>query len=80
MTCRELIEFLDRYVGGELAHASRLEFDRHLDACRACRDYLRTYRDTIALAKASCAEEDGAPAEMPEDLVKAILDSARPRG
>jgi anti-sigma factor RsiW len=79
MTCRELIEFLDRYVSGELAHASRLEFDRHLGACRACRDYLRTYQDTIALAKSSCADEADAPAGMPEDLVKAILESARRR-
>lgn len=74
MTCRELISFLDQYLDGTLPAAARSAFEGHLRACRACRDYLRTYRDTLSLAKAEMdpsAEAKGAPRELIEAILAA---------
>jgi anti-sigma factor RsiW len=79
LTCRELIDFLQAYLDGELPPPARREFDEHLDACPPCRDYLHSYRDTVALtADAFCGPDDGVPEEVPEELVRAVL-AARPR-
>ena len=74
LKCREVIEFLDRYVVGELPPAQRREFEWHLRLCRSCRAYLRTYRSTILLERA--AESGGEP-EIPEELVAGILAARR---
>lgn len=79
LTCRELVDFLHDHLEGRLAPDEQAAFDAHLAACAACRAYLRTYADTIRLAKdAFCDPTDAPPAEPPEALVRAILD-ARPR-
>jgi len=74
-TCRETLEFLRAYVDGDLAADERDAFDRHLRACPPCVAYLETYRDTIALARDAC-RDDEVPAP-PEPLVEAILRSRR---
>ena len=79
MTCRELIDFIDEYLEGELPEAVRSEFERHLSVCRNCRDYLKTYGDTISLSRAAFCDGDAVPDEVPEDLVKAILSARRAR-
>jgi predicted anti-sigma-YlaC factor YlaD len=79
MTCRELIEFLDEFLAGDQPPAVKAAFERHLAVCRECREYLRTYRDTVALSKAAQADATDAPCKAPEDLVQAIL-VARSRG
>lgn len=71
MTCQELIEFLSDYLDGQLPLPQRLAFELHLKLCRDCRAYLHNFKTTIAVAKQSGDQA----AEMPEDLVKAILDS-----
>ena len=78
MTCRQVTEILDRYLDGELPTSAQLMLKLHFLLCRDCRNYLRSYERTIRVAKA-CLDLDGAPpAEMPEELVKAIL-AARSR-
>jgi anti-sigma factor RsiW len=68
LKCREVIEFLDRYVADELPAAQRREFEWHLRLCRSCRAYLRTYRATILLEKKTNAGlERGDAPEMPEE-------------
>jgi hypothetical protein len=52
-----------------------VEFERHLAICPSCVAYLKTYERTVLLAKASA--DDPAPDEIPESLVKAILDAQR---
>jgi len=80
MTCRDFIEFLMDYLSGELSADERAIFDAHLAECPWCVAYLKTYRETVALGKAALAEpEKGVPADVPEDLVRAIL-AARPEG
>jgi hypothetical protein len=52
-----------------------VEFERHLAVCPSCVAYLRTYEQTVLLAKASAG--DPVPEEIPEPLVKAILEARR---
>ena len=73
MTCQELIEFLTDYVDGQLPLSQRLAFELHLTVCRDCRAYLHNFKTTITAANQAGDEA----AEMPEDLVKAILNSRR---
>lgn len=74
MTCREVLDFLDRYLEGALSPAERLAFEAHVDHCQACVAYIRSYERTRSLGKAA-VEDDG---DIPDDLVDAIL-AARKR-
>lgn len=82
MTCRELIEFLMHYLDGELPPERRRVFEAHLAICAACRRYLATYEESVALGKAACGEDpnDPIPADVPEELVQAILAARGDRG
>ena len=75
LTCRELIEFLDDYVAGDVSPDRRAEFESHLAVCRACRDYLAEYRTSIALVRSlrETPATRAADAKVPEGLVRAIL-------
>jgi anti-sigma factor RsiW len=78
MTCREAIDFLMQYLDGELSPEVRAEFDHHLAICKSCTAYLQTYQETVLLGKAAIAdEEQDATAQLPEDLVLAMLASLR---
>ena len=74
MTCRDFITFLLEYRSGELSPEQRREFDAHLAEYPWCVAYLNTYEQTIRLGKAAFAEPEApVPAEVPEELVQAIL-------
>lgn len=73
-TCREVNEFLDRYIDGELSEDRRAVFERHLAICADCRSYLATYRATLRSAQRALSDAElGLPASVPEELVQAIL-------
>ena len=74
MTCQQLIDFIGRYRENELSGDERTEFDRHLEICPSCVAYLKTYEQTVLLARASADER--VPPDVPESLVKAILSAA----
>jgi anti-sigma factor RsiW len=74
MTCRDVSGFLHDYVAGELAGDVLADFERHLDACANCREYLRQYRETISHGQAVGSHAEAA---IPEDLVKAVLATIR---
>jgi anti-sigma factor RsiW len=79
MTCRELLDFLDDWVSGDLPRDVRGRFDGHLGGCAECVAYLGSYEDTIRLGKAAFGPpDDPVPADVPEGLVRAIL-AARDR-
>jgi len=81
ITCREFIEFIWRYLSGEVSDEERLEFEFHLAQCASCVAYMKTYQETIALSKMAMAEEaDEVPEEVPDELVAAVLASRRPPG
>jgi predicted anti-sigma-YlaC factor YlaD len=74
MTCKEFVDFLMSYLDHELESAQNGVFEGHLDACPPCRDYLKTYEETIRLGKLACGEQDGGvPEDAPERLIQAIL-------
>jgi anti-sigma factor RsiW len=76
--CEEVLDFLAEYLAGELAEERRAEFEGHLGGCDSCRSYLETYRETIRLARGA-SEEAALAAEIPAELVRAILASRPPR-
>ena len=75
ITCQQLIDFIASYRENALTSEQRSEFERHLDVCPSCVAYLNTYEQTVLLAKASADEL--VPDEIPEPLVKAILEARR---
>jgi hypothetical protein len=78
MTCRDVVEFLDRFCEGELTPLERMRFRFHLSLCRNCRRYLSTYRKTIRLSKEAFGDlNQPPPVEIPEGLVQAILEAKR---
>jgi anti-sigma factor RsiW len=78
LTCKQLLDFLDDYVAEDLAPDARREFDRHLALCPPCVAYLEGYRETIRLGRASLEASDApAPADVPDELVRAILTARR---
>lgn len=80
LTCRELVDFLWRYVEDDLAPEERKAFDRHLAMCRSCRAYLDSYRRTLDLGRAAFLDLDAAvPGEVPEELIQGILAVRRAR-
>jgi len=73
ITCRELTEFLDDYLAGEL-DSQRTEIVRkHLAVCPDCVNYLESYRRTIALGRSAMIDSGApAPTDVPAGLIKAI--------
>ncbi len=80
MTCRELVDFLDDYVAGDLAADVRGRFEAHLTECRDCVVYLRSYRDSVRLLRDAGRDLDAeAATDVPPELLTAIR-AARTRG
>ena len=78
MTCRELVDFLSAYLDRELPQEERARFDAHLAGCPECVRYLTSYEATIALARGAAEHpDDPVPAAVPDELVRAILESRR---
>ena len=76
-TCREILEFLGDYDAGELDPMRTAAFERHLELCASCRNYLHSYRVTIELERH--AFDDAGFGDPPEELVATIL-AIRPPG
>ena len=66
------------HAGPAALAVGRVGFERHLERCPPCVNYLDSYRATIALARDACASED--VPRPPDSLVRAILDARRGRG
>lgn len=80
MNCKEAIDFLSEYLDGALAAPVQADFDNHLSMCRHCREYLDSFRKTIAMSRDAFAPRADDPAEamgMPPKLLSAILESRR---
>ena len=73
MTCRQFEDFIVSYLDGSFDKDIRQEFENHIDACKACREYLAAYRRTIALGRRVFDDLDEIPGTVPEDLVLAVL-------
>ena len=76
ITCREFEDFVLRYLDGELSRKQRAVFELHMRLCRECREYLAAYQRTIEIGcKAFESADETVPDDVPEDLIKAILES-----
>jgi anti-sigma factor RsiW len=71
-TCRDVTAFLADYFAGELGAEERSLFEGHVADCPDCLAYLRSYAETMRLAKDAYAD-DPVPPAIPESLVQAIL-------
>ena len=81
ITCRQLTEFLSRYVEGGLTPQEQKAFERHVGMCRGCRDYVDSYVRTIELEGAAFTDPEGPlPQDVPEELVQGILAARRAAG
>jgi len=79
LTCRELVEFLDDYLSGQLHSGRREAFDSHLAECPSCERYTRTYLAAMRIVRLAVGcGRDPVPDDVPEELVQAVL-SARGR-
>jgi anti-sigma factor RsiW len=74
LTCRDFVEFLAEYLSEELSAQQAALFNAHLARCPPCVNYLKTYQETLRLAKAAfgCLDKPLSP-DVPEGLVQAIL-------
>ena len=72
ITCREFNGFLIDYRSGDLTLDERARFETHLAECSHCVAYLRSYEETIRLAKGAFSHLDDAMTEdVPDGLVRA---------
>ena len=79
ITCKELIEFLYDYVAEDLPDDRRADFEEHLAVCPSCVNYIQSYKSVIRLGKIAMTTPDAeAPADVPEDLIRAILRARKP--
>ena len=66
------------YMTGELPTAERALFERHLQRCPHCPEYLRQYENSVrAGRRAFEALDEDVPLSVPDELVQAILQATR---
>jgi anti-sigma factor RsiW len=74
LTCHALADSLADYFAGELSLNERSVFEGHLAECLDCVPYLRSYAETMRLAR-DAYRGDPVPPSVPEELVRAILEA-----
>lgn len=76
ITCKEFEDFILSYLEGELPEWNVFKFELHLRVCRECRDYLAAYKQAAELGISILpSPNDPVPKDVPEELIKAILDA-----
>ena len=76
ITCEAFEDFIVSYLDDELTPKQKFVFEMHLKVCRECRQYLRAYRASMELTKhTASASPPILPDQVPDDLVKAVLDA-----
>ena len=77
MTCQQLADFILDYLEGHLPAETKVAFEHHLTLCPNCVNYLASYETTTAMVRRAFDDDPGAPLQMPEELVQAILATSR---
>ena len=72
LSCRELIDLLAEYRTDALDPETNRQAETHLLSCSACVEYLRSYEQTIRLAKSALRSPSGAADDV-DALVQEIL-------
>jgi len=68
LTCQELVELVDAYLGGLLASEERRAFDAHLEDCDSCSTYLEQMKTILAVADAV------GKTPLPEEVAEPLLE------
>jgi predicted anti-sigma-YlaC factor YlaD len=76
LTCQDVAEFVADYLANELGTRARILFEEHLAECPDCVTYLRSYSDTVRLAR-NAYDVVAVDAGVPERLVRAIVAARR---
>jgi anti-sigma factor RsiW len=76
ITCRRFVKSLSAWHDAELVEAARASFKTHRAGCARCARYAAGFKAAIALMKSALAGP-AAHAELPEDLIQAILAACR---
>jgi predicted anti-sigma-YlaC factor YlaD len=78
LTCREFVEFLSAYLACDLPSEETRRFDEHLSRCPPCVHYVKTFRVSGELVRVALRSEEQVDKQtLPNELIKAILDSQR---
>jgi len=78
ITCKEFEDFVLDYLDDELPALQRSRFERHIRFCRECKQYLQAYQRTVEVSRAVFPSPDEVvPHDVPEDLIKAILEARK---
>jgi anti-sigma factor RsiW len=78
LTCRDFVTFLGDYLDGRLSGEQVSRFNEHLSRCPPCVTYTETYLTAVRIGKSVLRDSDeSVPADVPEDLVQAILAARR---
>ena len=74
MTCEDVEGFILDYLDGALRWRTRAMFRMHILFCKECRVYIRKYEVARELGQQVMrGEPESDEAEIPEDLITAIL-------
>jgi anti-sigma factor RsiW len=71
VTCKELLDLLNDYVGEELVVEQRQTVEFHMTGCKDCMIRVETYRHTVRLARA-LPRCDKLPTAVEERLRRAL--------
>ena len=71
LSCQELVELVTDYLEGKLPAADRARFERHLEPCDGCREYVAQMRTTIELVG------EVTPADLTLEAEQALLTAFR---
>jgi len=70
-TCKESVDYLLKFLDGEMPEDEARHLEEHLQACPPCVDFLRTYRATPILCKRALQ------AQMPQELAERLTEFLR---
>lgn len=74
ITCKDFADFIGRYLDGELSEAESREFAAHMGVCPSCIDYMESIKTTRDCCRCICDDPEAeVPADVPEELIQAIL-------
>jgi anti-sigma factor RsiW len=72
MTCAQIADFLMDYLSGGLPRPAAEAFESHLRVCEDCRNYIDSYRKTVAMGRNALDAADEVK-KMPDSLIRSIL-------
>ena len=70
--CNEIVELVTAYLDGALKRRDRKAFERHLEKCPGCTNYVEQVRITIETV--GRVNGDDLPQELRDNLVAAFRD------